>query len=68
MFYSSMDFVPGTSSALALLVARVGADHAHHALAPHDLALAADFLDGSLHSHLRSPYLARKVIRAFVKS
>src|SRR5512142_1624411 len=31
---------------LALLVARVAADHAHHALAPHDLALAADFLDG----------------------
>src|SRR5438552_10400034 len=24
---------------LTLLVARVGADHAHHALAPHDLAL-----------------------------
>ena len=41
----------GSSLALALLVARVGADHAHHALAPHDLALAADFLDRGLHSH-----------------
>src|SRR6185369_5947532 len=40
-----------SSLALALLVARIGADHAHHALAPHDLALAADFLDRSLHSH-----------------
>src|SRR5512140_2178233 len=38
---------------LALFVTRVGADHAHHALAPHDLALAADFLDGSLNSHRR---------------
>ena len=57
-----------SSLTLALLVARVGADHAHHALAPHDLALAADFLDGSLNSHRRSPYLARKVIRALVKS
>src|SRR5258706_1578497 len=55
-------------SALALVVARVGADHAHHALAPHDLALAADFLDRSLDSHSRSPYLARNVIRALVKS
>src|SRR6185312_12287226 len=53
---------------LALLVPRIAADHAHHALAPHDLALAADFLDGSLHSHGRSPYLARNVIRALVKS
>jgi hypothetical protein len=57
-----------SSLALALLVARIGADHAHHALAPHDLALAADFLDGSLHSHRRSPYFARNVIRALVKS
>jgi hypothetical protein len=30
---------------LALLVTRIGTDHAHDALAPHDLALAADFLD-----------------------
>src|SRR5689334_13485245 len=38
---------------LALLVARVRADHAHDALAPHDLAFAADFLDRCLHSHCR---------------
>jgi hypothetical protein len=41
-------FIPRYSReplALALLVARVRADDAHDALAPHDLALAADFLD-----------------------
>src|SRR5690606_22949649 len=32
-------------SALALLVPRVGADHADHALAAHDLAFAANSLD-----------------------
>src|SRR5260370_18802819 len=31
-------------STLALLVARIRANHPHHALAPHDLALAADLL------------------------
>jgi hypothetical protein len=29
-------------STLALLMARIRANHPHHALAPHDLALAAD--------------------------
>jgi hypothetical protein len=29
-------------STLALFMARVRANHPHHALAPHDLALAAD--------------------------
>src|SRR5579872_4972228 len=33
------------SSALPLFMFRVLADHAHHALAVHDLALVADFLD-----------------------
>src|SRR5919107_1264452 len=32
-------------SALPLLVLLVRADHAHHTLAPHDLALVTDFLD-----------------------
>jgi len=31
-------------STLALFVPRVGADDAHHAFAPHDLAFAADLL------------------------
>src|SRR5918999_6179769 len=38
-------------STLALLMARIGADHPHHALAPHDLALAADFFDRRHHLH-----------------
>src|SRR5258707_5505373 len=37
-------------SSLALLLARGDAGHTHHALAPHDLALAPDFLDLSLDS------------------
>jgi hypothetical protein len=36
---------PNGASALALLVPRIAANHAHHALAPHDFAIAADFLD-----------------------
>ena len=32
-------------SPLSLLVLRVHADHAHYALAVHDLALVAEFLD-----------------------
>jgi hypothetical protein len=32
-------------STLTLLVARIRANDAHHPLAAHDLALAADFLD-----------------------
>jgi hypothetical protein len=38
-------------STLALFMPRVGADHPHHALAPHDLALAADLFDRSHHLH-----------------
>jgi hypothetical protein len=38
-------------STLALLVARVSADHADNALAADDLAVAADLLDGSRNSH-----------------
>src|SRR5690349_21757667 len=40
------------ASALTLLVARVGADHAHHALAADDLAVAAHLLDGRGDFHL----------------
>jgi hypothetical protein len=36
---------------LALLVARIGADHAQHALAPHQLALAALLFHRRLHFH-----------------
>jgi hypothetical protein len=37
---------PTSGSALALLVARIGvADHAHDAIAPHNLAVPADLLD-----------------------
>jgi hypothetical protein len=36
---------PNGASALALLVPRIAANHAHHALAPHDFAIAADFFD-----------------------
>jgi hypothetical protein len=32
-------------SALALLVAGIGADHVHHPAAAHDLAVLADFFD-----------------------
>jgi hypothetical protein len=39
-------------STLALLVARVSADHAHNTFAADDLAVAADLLDGSRNSHL----------------
>src|SRR5438105_251773 len=60
-------------SALALLVARIGADHADDALATDDLAVAADLLDGSRNSHVFSPksfqpYLALNTIRARDKS
>src|SRR4051812_44507229 len=40
-----------SSSALALLVARVRADDTHDSLAPDDLALAADFFYRSHHFH-----------------
>jgi hypothetical protein len=39
-------------SALALLVSRIGTDHANNALAADDLAVTADFLNGSRNSHL----------------
>src|SRR5947208_1225461 len=42
------------SLALALLVARILADDAHDALAPHDLAMLAPNLDGRSHLHLMS--------------
>jgi hypothetical protein len=38
-------------STLALLMARVGADHSNHTFAADDLAVAADFLDRSRNSH-----------------
>src|SRR5688572_12527441 len=42
-------------STLTLLVARIGANHPHHALAPHDLALAADPFDRGHYLHSCSP-------------
>jgi hypothetical protein len=42
----------GAQSALTLLVTGVGANHANHALAADDLAVAADFFDGSRNSHV----------------
>src|SRR5689334_10067155 len=48
-FRSITDRNPST---LPLLVPRVGADDADHAGAPHDLAVAADFLDGSSDFHV----------------
>jgi hypothetical protein len=44
-----------TFSTLALLVARISANHTHHAVAPHDFAFTANALDRSLYSHLFSP-------------
>src|SRR5438128_4631572 len=58
-------------STLTLFVARIGANHAHHALTPHDLAFAADSFHRSHDFHLVlriSSYFALKVIRPFVKS
>ncbi len=42
---------PGAGSALALLVAQVGAQHADHALATDNLAVTANLLDGSADFH-----------------
>jgi hypothetical protein len=39
-------------STLALLVAGICADHAHHALAADDFAVAANFFDRSRNSHV----------------
>src|SRR3954470_13472698 len=56
-------------SALALLVARIRADHADNALAADDLAVAANFLDRSRNSHVlfsnkpQCAYFARNTIR-----
>src|SRR3970040_2240717 len=44
-------FTVHRSSALALLVARILADHPHHPLAADDLAVAADSLDRCQHFH-----------------
>ena len=38
--------------ALALLVARVGADHAHHALAANDAAVLANATNGATYFHV----------------
>jgi hypothetical protein len=50
-------------SALALLVTRIRADHAHNALAADDFAVAANFLDRSRNSHvvLLKLKLAKKI-------
>ena len=57
---------------MPLLVARVGrADDAHDAVAPDDLAVAADFLDRCQNFHVvlqKRLYLARNVIRALDRS
>jgi len=42
-------------STLALLVAGICTDHAHHALAADDFAVAANFFDRSRNSHVVSP-------------
>src|SRR5450755_3659608 len=42
-----------SESALTLLVTRVGANHAHDALAPHDLAMAAHLLDRCCDFHFQ---------------
>jgi hypothetical protein len=42
-------------STLALLMARVSADHTHDAFPAHDLAIAAEPLYRSLNSHLVAP-------------
>src|SRR5262245_55143863 len=47
----AIPLMPPRLSALALLVARVGADHAHGALAADDLALATNTSDGCSNFH-----------------
>lgn len=47
---------PGCYLALALLVARVGADDHHPAVATNDLAVVADLLDAGLYLHVGSLY------------
>src|ERR1700746_3707049 len=43
--------LPSLGSALPLLVTRVRAEDAHHAVAPDHLALATDWLDGCTYLH-----------------
>ena len=43
------------NSALPLFVAAILADDPHHTIAPYDLAVAADTLDGSTHFHVVTP-------------
>jgi hypothetical protein len=47
---------------LALLVPRIGADHTDHAFALDDLAVAADFLDGSEYFHDDLGYVSLLII------
>jgi hypothetical protein len=51
-------------STLALLVARVRADHPHDAVAADDLAVAADFLDRCEYFHLLLRFLIAPSWRA----
>src|SRR5436853_7408783 len=58
-------------STLALLMARVRTDHAHHALAPDHLAVAAHLLHRSHHLHHSLPsetHFALNTIRARERS
>ena len=48
--------------ALALLVARVGADHAHHALAANDAAVLADATNGTTYFHCYLLYFRGRTI------
>ena len=50
-----------SKSTLALLMALIRADHAHHTLAADDLAVAADFLDRSRNSH----FILLKLVHPF---
>src|SRR5438093_12211875 len=54
--------------ALTLFVARVGANHAHHALAPHNLAALTQSFHGWFYLHLLFSYFCRNVIRPLLKS
>ena len=59
-------------STLALLVTRVFADHPNHAVALHNLAMAAHTLYRCLYFHviplLLAAYFARNMIRPLVRS
>src|SRR3954470_1801322 len=47
---------------LALLVARICADHPHNAVAPDDLAIPAHFLYRCLYSHVCSSVRCRELV------